>query len=132
MVDDADEEPALGGDGRPPVGIPSELMNVRVLSAVVLDRDAMMLVSHVEAGDEHATGIAESPIEFGFGETGAHENPSHLRLAWRLRTGTNGCQRRGEVDGSSAPEARAGIAQVVAVGESVGEDVIAYRDKVVL
>lgn len=77
VVHDTDEDPALAGNSRPPVGIPSELLEFRVLTPVVLHGNAVAGIRNVESGDEIPRLVSEHPVELWFGQACSSEDQSH-------------------------------------------------------
>lgn len=115
VVQHAHENPSRARDGRPTVGVPSELLHRRVLPPVVLDGDTIRAVGEVEARDE-ASVVEKIAVQFWFGEACPLQDETHLGLAGRLRTATGELEGGGEIGGAVAAQPLGGCPEVFRVG----------------
>ena len=77
---------ALVANGIPSICVTAELnLVVRVLSSVVLHRNAVAAIEEVKSRHECAVRVAKAYVELGFRESRSCENQAQLRLPRRLR-----------------------------------------------
>ena len=77
---------ALVANGIPSICVTAELHLVaRVLSSVVLHRNAVSAIEEVKSRHECAVRVVNAYVELGFRKSRAGENQAQLRLPRRLR-----------------------------------------------
>lgn len=125
MVHDTDQLPSLRSDRRPSIGIAAELVAFCVLSTVVLDRDTVVRIRHVEPRDESVRLIAQDPVEFGLRQSRFEKHEADEGFSRRLGTGADEGKCGRQLRRPASTQSRRSGGEILSIREPVPQNGVA-------